>query len=68
MGRSRMASAGPVFLAFLNLGLTSFGGPVAHVGYFRRVGVAIGLLAFWMFPAWLVVGPSFLAAAGLDSV
>ncbi|MGV3650285.1 MAG: chromate efflux transporter, partial [Devosia sp.] len=24
-----------VFLAFLGLGLTSFGGPVAHIGYFR---------------------------------
>lgn len=24
-----------IFLAFLGLGLTSFGGPVAHIGYFR---------------------------------
>lgn len=28
-----------VFLAFLRLGLTSFGGPVAHLGYFRRAFV-----------------------------
>jgi chromate transporter len=25
-----------VFLAFLGLGLTAFGGPIAHIGYFRR--------------------------------
>ncbi|MGB5570920.1 MAG: chromate efflux transporter [Sedimenticolaceae bacterium] len=29
------ASVAEVFLAFLQLGLTSFGGPVAHLGYFR---------------------------------
>ena len=33
---SRAGSAGEVFGAFLRLGLTSFGGPVAHLGYFRR--------------------------------
>lgn len=28
-------SAGEVLVAFLKLGLTSFGGPIAHLGYFR---------------------------------
>src|SRR5690606_23544779 len=28
-------SAGEVFVAFLKLGPTSFGGPIAHLGYFR---------------------------------
>jgi chromate transporter len=28
--------AGEVFLAFLQLGCTSFGGPIAHLGYFRK--------------------------------
>src|SRR5688572_29948531 len=30
------SSVGEVFSAFLRLGLTSFGGPIAHLGYFRR--------------------------------
>jgi chromate transporter len=32
----RRGSAGEVFLTFLKLGLTSFGGPIAHLGYFHR--------------------------------
>ncbi|GAA4349565.1 chromate efflux transporter [Variovorax defluvii] len=34
-GRARRGSALEVLGAFLKLGLTSFGGPVAHLGYFR---------------------------------
>lgn len=33
-------NAAEVFLAFLKLGLTSFGGPIAHLGYFREELVA----------------------------
>lgn len=33
-------SAGEVFRAFARLGVTSFGGPVAHLGYFREELVA----------------------------
>ncbi len=32
---TKAGSAGEVFTAFLKLGLTSFGGPIAHLGYFR---------------------------------
>jgi chromate transporter len=34
-GRRREGNAVEVFWTFLRLGLTSFGGPVAHLGYFR---------------------------------
>jgi chromate transporter len=36
---TRRGSAGEVFLAALRLGLTSFGGPIAHLGYFERTYV-----------------------------
>lgn len=33
--RASAGSVGEVFRVFLKLGLTSFGGPIAHLGYFR---------------------------------
>jgi chromate transporter len=36
---SRRGRAGEVFLVALRLGLTSFGGPIAHLGYFERTYV-----------------------------
>src|SRR3954451_133138 len=33
---SAKGSVAEVFAAFLKLGLTSFGGPIAHLGYFRN--------------------------------
>jgi chromate transporter len=37
--RGRLEAVTEVFLAFLRLGLTSFGGPVAHLGYFHEAFV-----------------------------
>lgn len=33
--RPAQGTPGEVFSAFFKLGLTSFGGPIAHLGYFR---------------------------------
>ena len=33
---ARAGSVAEVFIAFLRLGLTCFGGPIAHIGYFRN--------------------------------
>lgn len=38
-GPPERRSAGLIFLVFLKLGLTSFGGPIAHLGYFREAFV-----------------------------
>jgi chromate transporter len=35
-------SALEVLRVFANLGLTSFGGPIAHLGFFRSEFVSIG--------------------------
>lgn len=35
----KKGSVGEVFTAFLSLGLTSFGGPIAHLGYFQNAFV-----------------------------
>src|SRR5260370_22495239 len=40
VARQRRRAALEVLLAFLRLGMTSFGGPVAHGGYFRAEFVA----------------------------
>src|SRR5437868_3349986 len=38
--RSPRTGASEVLLAFLKLGVSAFGGPIAHIGYFREEFVA----------------------------
>ncbi len=58
-----------VFYAFLRLGLTGFGGPVAHLGYFRDDFVIrrrwLDEDAFADIAPWLAVVLGALAAAVL---
>ncbi|MFO1089690.1 MAG: chromate efflux transporter [Hyphomicrobiales bacterium] len=75
----RRTSPAEVFRAFLGLGLTSFGGPVAHLGYFREAFVVrrgwiddrayadlVALCQFLPGPASRQVGMAIgLAKAGL---
>ena len=35
MAEKPTGTVAEIFVAFLKLGLTSFGGPIAHLGYFR---------------------------------
>jgi len=42
----RGGSALEVLRVFLRLGLTSFGGPVAHLGYFRAGATVLPRIAF----------------------
>lgn len=45
-----------VFWEFLRLGVTSFGGPVAHIGYFRRAFVErLGWLTEEEFAGWVAL-------------
>ncbi len=45
-----------VFREFLRLGLTSFGGPVAHIGYFRRAFVErLGWMTEEEFSGWVAL-------------
>ena len=39
-GPSQRRTVWRVFAVFLGLGLTSFGGPIAHLGYFREAFVS----------------------------
>ncbi len=75
----KRGSAGEVFLVAARLGLTSFGGPIAHLGYFREeyvrkrrwideqtYGDLLGLCQFLPGPASSQVGISIgIARAGL---
>ena len=77
--KPKAGSVVAVFAAFLKLGLTSFGGPIAHLGYFRTEFVErrkwmddrvyadlVALCQFTPGPASSKVGMRIgLAAAGL---
>lgn len=58
LSRTRAAAVVHAGAVFFRLGLTSFGGPVAHLGYNPQRS----LLELWRVPPWAVV--CLTAAAG----
>jgi Chromate transporter len=52
-----------VLTVFLRLGLTSFGGPVAHLGYFREE--LVNRSAGWMTAVTPILSPSASFCQGL---
>ena len=53
-----------ILLVSTKLGLSSFGGPVAHLGYFHNeyvrkrkwlVAILFFMLAYWKLTAWMIV-------------
>jgi chromate transport protein ChrA len=66
---SRTRAVIEVLVVSTKLGLTSFGGPIAHLGYFHEeyvlailapadfalAAILFAMLTFWELPPWLVV-------------
>src|SRR5579885_2111648 len=66
--QSRARSGLEVFRAFLALGLTSFGGPAAHIAYFRREWLDDATFAEILALTQLLPGPGSTQTAFLLGV
>jgi hypothetical protein len=61
--RQRRGSPLEVLLIFLRLGVTCFGGPIAHIGYFHDEFVAVGstskpTLIWWVCASFCLAPPA----------